>query len=121
MPLDEPETEPTATFDDVPKTYKRHLFLCHQQRPPQHPKGSCVGSGAQPLWEHLTNRLEAHGDPQIGRTVTGCLGFCSAGPIMVIYPEAIWYAPRTKEDVDEIFETHVVGGNLVERLVIVPR
>lgn len=120
MSLDEPATEPTA-FSDVPQTYKRHIFLCHQQRPPQHPKGSCMNSGAKPLWERLMTKLDAYGDPEIGRTATGCLGFCSAGPIMVVYPEGVWYAPRTPEDIDEIFQTHLLDGALVERLAIVPR
>jgi (2Fe-2S) ferredoxin len=42
-----------------------------------------------------------------------------AGPVMVIYPEGIWYRPATAEDVDEIFEQHVKQGKLVERLVMV--
>jgi Ferredoxin len=39
---------------------------------------------------------------------------------MVIYPEGIWYTYRTKEDVDEILETHLIGGSVVERLVLLP-
>jgi (2Fe-2S) ferredoxin len=42
-----------------------------------------------------------------------------AGPVMVIYPEGIWYRAATAEDVDEIFEQHVKQGKLVERLVMV--
>ncbi|OYX86055.1 MAG: ferredoxin, partial [Azorhizobium sp. 35-67-5] len=40
---------------------------------------------------------------------------------MVVYPEGVWYQPRTPEDIDEIVATHLVGGTLVERLVVVPR
>jgi (2Fe-2S) ferredoxin len=50
---------------------------------------------------------------------TGCLGFCSAGPLMVVYPEGIWYQPKTPDDIDEIFESHLRGGRPVERLIVV--
>ena len=59
------------------------------------------------------------GFPDVGFTASGCLGFCRAGPLMVVYPEGIWYAPKTPEDIDEIVETHLKGGQLVERLVVV--
>ena len=39
---------------------------------------------------------------------------------MVIYPEGVWYAPKTVADVDEIIETHLVGGGRVERLMLMP-
>jgi len=104
---------------ELPQVYKRHIFACHTQRPPMHPRGSCGAAGAMPLWERLGRRIEQNGDPSIGFTAAGCLGFCSAGPLMVVYPEGVWYRPRTDADIDEIFETHVKGGKLVERLVVV--
>ncbi|BAF86301.1 ferredoxin [Azorhizobium caulinodans ORS 571] len=111
----------TLSLTDVPQVYKRHVFACFQQRPPTHPRGSCGAAGAQPLWERLGKQIEATGQRDIVMTATGCMGFCQAGPIMVVYPEGVWYQPRTPEDVDEIVTTHLVGGTLVERLVIVPR
>ena len=50
----------------------------------------------------------------------GCLDRCELGPVLVIYPEGVWYHYKTKEDVDEIVETHLVNGNIVERLVVTP-
>jgi (2Fe-2S) ferredoxin len=41
---------------------------------------------------------------------------CEHGPTIVVYPEAIWYGGVTLDDVDEIFESHVMGGKPVERL-----
>ncbi|GGF64507.1 ferredoxin [Azorhizobium oxalatiphilum] len=110
----------TLALSEVPQVYKRHVFACFQQRPPMHPRGSCGASGAQPLWERLGKQLEASGQRDIVMTATGCMGFCQAGPIMVVYPEGVWYQPKTPEDVDEIVRTHLLGGELVERLVIVP-
>jgi (2Fe-2S) ferredoxin len=106
---------------DIPQVYKHHLFMCFQERPPGHPRGSCGQAGARPLWEHLMSRLERLGRPDIGMTATGCLGFCAAGPLMVVYPEGIWYRPQSREDVDEIIQSHFTEGKPVERLIIVPR
>lgn len=50
----------------------------------------------------------------------GCLDRCELGPVMVIYPEGVWYAPRTKEDIDEILLTHLRDGQRVERLMLQP-
>ena len=66
-------------------------------------------------------RVERLGQPDISLTPTGCLGFCSAGPLMVVYPQGIWYRPRSREDIDEIIQAHFVEGHPVERLIVVPR
>jgi (2Fe-2S) ferredoxin len=104
---------------DLPQVFKYHLFCCFQQRPPGHPRGSCAAAGSKPLWDRLAARID--GKPEISLVATGCLGFCRAGPLMVVYPQGVWYAPRTPEDIDEIVSSHFLGGKLVERLVIVPQ
>ena len=53
------------------------------------------------------------------RSKANCLRVCINGPIAVVYPEGVWYRPQTPEDIDEIFESHMVNGKLVERLVMV--
>lgn len=106
---------------EIPQLYKVHAFACFQERPPSHPRGSCGQKGSKPLWEHLAKKLERLGQPEIALTSTGCLGFCAAGPLMVVYPEGIWYRPQTREDIDEIVQAHFVEGAPVERLIIVPR
>lgn len=111
----------SAAFTDLPQVFRHHVFLCFQERPPMHPRGSCGAAGAKPLWEHAMARIEALGDPEIGATATGCMGFCAAGPLMVVYPAGVWYRPQSVADVDEIIATHLVGGRLAERLAIVPR
>ncbi|HFB2048053.1 MAG TPA: Ferredoxin, 2Fe-2S [Hyphomicrobiaceae bacterium MAG_BT-2024] len=106
---------------EIPQIYRFHLFACLQGRPPEHPRGSCGQVGAQELYEYLNARLEQLGNAEIGLTATGCLGFCSAGPLMLVYPEGIWYTPRTRDDIDEIIKSHLSGGLPVERMIIVPR
>ncbi|KGM08052.1 Ferredoxin, 2Fe-2S [Methylophaga thiooxydans] len=46
----------------------------------------------------------------------GCLNRCKLGPMLVIYPEGIWYRYENKEDIDEIIESHLIQGEIVERL-----
>ena len=47
----------------------------------------------------------------------GCFDRCSEGPLLVIYPEAVWYKYRDQEDIDEIIETHLKQGKIVKRLL----
>lgn len=106
-------------FSEIPQVFRKHVFACMTQRPPQHPRGSCGALGAQPLFERLSQKVEASGVGDIGVSASGCLGVCSAGPVMVIYPEGIWYRPQTPADVDEIVDSHLVNGEPVARLVMV--
>ena len=106
---------------EIPQVYRYHVFACLQERPPGHPHGSCAQAGSRDLHEYLTARLEKLGNGEVGLTATGCLGFCPAGPLMVVYPEGIWYTPRTREDIDEIVQSHFVENKPVERMIIVPR
>jgi len=113
------ETETEEEEFVLPQLYKRHVFACFTQRPPTHPRGSCGANGAQPLWDRLGKLIEADGSGEIGFTAAGCMGFCSAGPLMVVYPEGVWYRPTTPEDVDEIYASHLKGDKRVDRLVMI--
>jgi (2Fe-2S) ferredoxin len=106
---------------ELPQVYRHHAICCHQQRPPDHPHGSCATAGSLPLCDHLGKQLQAQQLSDIGLTAAGCLGFCSAGPLMVVYPEGIWYQPRTLQDIDEIVQSHFIEGRWVERLAVVLR
>ncbi len=103
----------------LPAVFRHHVFCCYQQRPPGHPRGSCGTSGAAPLWDHLGRQLQAKNLADIGMAATGCLGFCGAGPLMVVYPAGVWYQPRSTADIDEIVQTHLVGDGIVERLAVI--
>jgi (2Fe-2S) ferredoxin len=104
---------------ELPVVFRHHVFCCFQQRPPGHPRGSCAANGAGALWERLSAKLQASDLPSAAMVGTGCLGFCSAGPLMVVYPEGVWYQPRTAGDIDEIVQSHFVEGRPVERLIVV--
>lgn len=104
---------------ELPQVYRHHVFACHTQRPPGHPRGSCGQAGGGPLWERLGKTIEAQGLADVGFTASGCLGFCGAGPLMVVYPDGVWYQPKTNEDVDAIVESHLKQDKRVDRLVMV--
>jgi len=56
--------------------------------------------------------------PRSRVNMAGCLDRCEFGPVMVIYPQGVWYRPSSIEDVDEVIQTHVLGGRRVERLML---
>ncbi len=62
--------------------------------------------------------LGIHGSPQVRINTAGCLDRCAMGPVMVIYPDAVWYTWVDREDLDEIIERHLIGGERVERLLL---
>ncbi len=96
-----------------------HIFVCTNERPPGHPKGSCGQSGSREVLNKIDMGLEQRG--LFGKVfVTGstCLGPCSMGPAVVVYPDGVWYSKVTPEDVDEILDQHIVQGKKVERLEI---
>lgn len=104
----------------MPKPAK-HVFICTQARPAGHPRGSCGEKGASQLWEAFLNELETRQlFDTIALTNTGCLGPCSVGANVLVYPEGIMYGNVTPADVAEIFESHLVGGTPLARLQLPP-
>ena len=89
---------------------RHHVMICAGT--------GCSSSNSMLVKEALIKQLaEAGLDKEIDVVQTGCFGFCSLGPIMVVYPEGTFYHHVKVEDVAEIVETHLKGGQLVERLL----
>jgi (2Fe-2S) ferredoxin len=96
---------------------KQHFFVCTNARPP-FAQPSCGPEAGNQLLARLREEIDARGlTDEIKITKCGCLGPCEKGPLMVVYPEATWYAQVQLLDIPEIVETHVVAGRPVERLV----
>ena len=97
--------------------FARHFFICQTRRPSMG-KPSCGAQGSEGIAALFMEARNAH--PELWRTVqvspSGCLGPCFYGPAIVVYPEGVWYAPVTLDDAREIIETHLVKGEVVERL-----
>lgn len=106
--------------NDPPLYYRVHVFCCVNERPPDHPRGCCLAKGSQELRDYMKARAKDLKLCKVRINASGCLDRCELGPTMVIYPEGVWYGYRTKEDIDEILETHVVKGGRVERLMLQP-
>jgi (2Fe-2S) ferredoxin len=96
---------------------KLHLFVCQNDRPAEG-RPSCGARGAAQVLSALQRELGA--DPALWGTIAvtpcGCLGPCFEGPIIVVYPDAVWYRGVTEADVGEIVARHVKGGAAVARL-----
>ncbi len=104
-------------------SHKYHAFVCVQSRPPGHPRGCCTSKGGgQPLFERLAGQVAEKQLWEAGVSIAqaSCLGFCSLGPVMVVYPEGVWYQPKTEADIDEIVVSHFQNGTPVERLRVHP-
>ncbi len=99
--------------------YQRHVFVCVNERPPDDPKGSCLAKGSPGVRDLLKEELKKRGLNKFVRANNaGCLDACSYGVSMVIYPDGIWYGGVTKEDVQEIVERTIIGGEVIDRLVV---
>jgi (2Fe-2S) ferredoxin len=101
--------------------YQRHVFICINKRPPEDPKGCCSAKGSEEVRGLLKKGLKERGLNGIVRAnAAGCLDACGFGTTVVIYPEGVWYGGVKPEDVEEIIEKHIIGGELIERLVMKP-
>ena len=102
----------------MPK-FERHIFVCCNQRPPDNPRGCCDPNGLAELQLAFKQKLAACGLKHTVRAnKSGCLDQCEHGPTVVVYPDAVWYGRVTREDVEEIVESHIVRGIPVERLIL---
>lgn len=99
-----------------PPFYKAHIFCCTNERSPGHARGCCKEKGAEPLRNYMKARLKELGLDEMRVNNAGCLDRCSLGPVMVIYPEGVWYTIQNRADVEEIIAGHLQGGKIVERL-----
>ncbi|MTJ82968.1 MAG: (2Fe-2S) ferredoxin domain-containing protein [Telmatospirillum sp.] len=106
--------------NDPPLFYRLHVFLCTNRRPDGHPRGSCAATGSERLRDYLKARAKELGLGDVRVNSAGCLDRCELGPVLVIYPEGVWYGFRTTDDLDEILETHLRQGGRVPRLMLRP-
>ncbi len=105
---------PTSTISDM--FFERHIFCCTNQREPGHKRGCCADKNADELRDYMKAKVKEAGIRKTRVNSAGCLDRCELGPCMVIYPEGVWYACRTKEDVDEVIHEHLTHGRHVQRL-----
>jgi (2Fe-2S) ferredoxin len=99
--------------------YRHHVFFCLNQRDAG--ENCCANHNAEALQAYAKQRikeLKLNGRGMIRINKSGCLDRCDEGPIIVVYPEEVWYSYSSKADIDEIIDSHLRGGKPVERLRI---
>jgi len=90
--------------------YRSHVLICTGT--------GCVSSGSGKIKERMVAELEERGlQKEVKIVDTGCYGFCEKGPIVIVYPEGVFYCQVTEDDVSEIVEEHLLKGRIVERLL----
>lgn len=102
-----------AAFDHVGKL-RRHILLCAGP--------DCTdGASGEAAWAYLKHRVQElglNGAPfEVYRTKCHCLRICTGGPILVVYPEGVWYRGAGPEVIERILTEHILGGRVVAEYV----
>ncbi len=98
---------------------EKHVFVCTQQRPAGHPRGSCAEKGCAAVMEEFLWQVQQKElFEKIQVTATGCIGPCGEGPTVLVYPEGVMYGGVSKDDVNTIINEHLLGNAPVDSLLM---
>jgi (2Fe-2S) ferredoxin len=109
----------TSTGAPSASYFQRHIFFCLNERP--NGEACCAQHDAQAAFDRCKSLVKTAGLAGVGQVrvnKAGCLDRCAAGPVAVVYPEAVWYSYVDASDIDEIVESHLKNGQVVQRLLI---
>jgi (2Fe-2S) ferredoxin len=96
--------------------YEKHIFVCTNQRDTKNPKGSCASKETDLRFEFVKELRRNGLHNKVRANKTGCLDLCARGPVVVIYPNGIWYENVTKSDVKIIIEKSIKKNSIIDRL-----
>jgi (2Fe-2S) ferredoxin len=97
--------------------FQHHVFFCLNQR--DDGRASCADCGSPAIQKYAKQRIKQlglNGPGKIRINQAGCLDRCELGPVLVVYPEGVWYTYVDEHDIDEIIDAHLIHGKIVERL-----
>jgi (2Fe-2S) ferredoxin len=98
---------------------KKHIFVCTSCRLNGVQKGSCISKESDAIVAEFLDKIEENDlTESVMVSNTGCFGMCTKGPVAVVYPDNVWYGNITCDDVEEIVESHIMEGKIVDRLVM---
>ena len=101
--------------------YEHHVFFCTNEREGKDARPSCGKHCGADAMKHAKDRIKAlglNGPGKVRINKAGCMERCEEGPVLVVYPQGTWYTFIDNSDIDEIIESDLVGGKVVERLKI---
>jgi len=90
-------------------TREKHILVCHGT--------GCTSSKSTDIINKFRKIIEEKNIDNVRVIQTGCFGLCAKGPIVIITPEDVFYAMVKPEDCEEIIESHILKGEIVERLL----
>ncbi len=90
-------------------TREKHILVCQGT--------GCTSSKSPQILENFKKIIKEKGIQNVRVIKTGCFGLCAKGPIVIIRPEDTFYAQVTPEDCEEIIQSHIVEGKVVDRLL----
>jgi (2Fe-2S) ferredoxin len=118
-----PDTLATSVQNLGLKQIQRHIFLCADQTKPV----CCSKEAGLEAWDYLKRRLKELGLDKttetrpscVFRTKANCLRVCTAGPILLVYPDGVWYRNANPEVIERIIQEHIIGDRIVEEYAFV--
>jgi (2Fe-2S) ferredoxin len=98
-------------------SFEKHIFICMNERDESASRPSCLNEGSKKLKSALKDAIKEAGlKHRIRASEIGCLDQCEHAPVMVVYPDNVWYGMVKASDAEEIVREHLVGGQPVARL-----
>jgi len=100
---------------DAKSKFSKHILICVNERPEGNPKGSCARCNGFEVRQKFVQCIQDHGlKGQVRASKTFCLDACEIGPVVVVYPDDLWYVNVAPEDVEAIFEASVLADGVYE-------